>query len=122
MAVEDVEVATEPAEGVVPDGGRGAAVESHTYQLTPRSVTTLPGGHRMGVVKADHHEVGLAFLGIDPRWTGGRSLRRGETIVRAGLALTYLGGEFCERAGAWVAELRCVAPAPSGLVARLTHH
>lgn len=88
---------------------RGVDAESHTYRMRQPSVATLPGGYRVGVVSADPDEVGLAFLGSDPHWAGGRALRRGETVVRGGLALTYLGAQYCERAGGYLAELRCVA-------------
>jgi len=88
---------------------RGVDAESHTYRLRHPSVATLPGGYRVGVVSADPDEVGLAFLGSDPQWAGGRALRRGETVVRGGLALTYLGAQYCEQWGGYLAELRCVA-------------
>lgn len=87
----------------------GVDAESHTYRLRHPSVATLPGGYRVGVVSADPDEVALAFLGSDPHWAGGRSLRRGETVVRSGLALTYLGARYCDRWGGYLAELRCVA-------------
>lgn len=86
----------------------GVDAESHTYRLRHPSVATLPGGYRVGVVSADPDEVALAFLGSDPDWAGGRALRRGETVVRGGLALTYLGAHYCERWGGYLAELRCV--------------
>src|SRR5690606_10813301 len=82
---------------------------SHTYRLRHPSVASLPGGHRVGVIHADANEIWLAFLGSDPGWSGGRALRRGESFDRAGLHLTYVGGEFCPRSGSWIAELCCEA-------------
>ncbi|HIT74950.1 MAG TPA: hypothetical protein IAA98_05135 [Candidatus Avipropionibacterium avicola] len=83
--------------------------DSHTYRLRHPSVATLPGGHRVGVIHADTDEICLAFLGSDPCWSGGRAMRRGETLDRGGLSLTYVGGETCERSGDYLAELLCQA-------------
>ena len=81
--------------------------DRHTYRLRHPSVATLPGGHRVGVIHADADEICLAFLGSDPGWSGGSAMRRGESIDRGGLHLTYVGGGFCSRSGGWIAELCC---------------
>lgn len=112
------------AESASTDARDGAAVEAPTLKLTPDTIASLPGGRRVGVVTADDHQVVLAFVGDDPRWVGGRVLRRDESVVRDGVTLTYLGATFCPRVDDWVAEVRYEVanepPSVLGFMSRLT--
>src|SRR5699024_10331563 len=57
------------------------------YSLAVGGVHSLPGGRRLGIVSISSRQVVVAFVGTDPDWTGGITMRLGDTVHRGGLRL-----------------------------------
>lgn len=89
------------------------------YALAAGGVHSLPGGRRLGIVSIRSPQVVIAFVGTDPEWTGGITLRIGDTVHRGGLALqlVQVGHDWLGRRTAEF-EITCCATGKDHSVSR----